>query len=384
MNTITIFDGSQFFETDTYNSGVPLVSKGTFEVSGDMVLRRDLTQLKTSELTVIDKDKVILPQDYIIFNFDGLNRVGKVFTVDRTFDITTLTFVFGADTHQMDIPLYGNPDFQYTIWNNRQAIKILVYRTSVDSTVISDGGNKSISSDTIFRQILRRSHLAEGYTSEALNTGQLVGFNIWLEDEGTLYPTPLPPIKIKLDDPYVNRSYLLKIGQDKMTRLRIYDSADAGIWRDYQLLTDGSIVENTIGPTDPWYHAFLYSAVHPDSVRPQRLSIKEAGNEEVLSLDYAKDIFYQSEYDNEIEIELPVDNPYFKLGAAGTSYGSETFAKDLLLGYPVTVYLPNSATTISTIVSGYEIQGGVMKIIFGLSRTRLTDVINNYINKDNQ
>ena len=105
------------------------------------------------------------------------------------------------------------------------------------------------------------------------------------------------------------------------------------------------------------------------------------------SLAFATDVFKQNEYDNEIEIELLEDNDIFTLDNGtpkNDSSGVIRSVVDTLLGRPVQVYLPGSGLYIDTVVSGYDIKEGRMKIIFGLTRTRLTDVINNYINGDNR
>ena len=130
------------------------------------------------------------------------------------------------------------------------------------------------------------------------------------------------------------------------------------------------------------------SYLAPDALLPQRFVIQEPRPEQVFDLEYATDIFRQNEYDNEIEIELPEINNYFKLNLDYDrfyEFGTleDIFTVDTLLGQKVQIYLPGSGVSVDSFVSGYEISNGVMKVIFGLARTRLTDVINNYLNKDN-
>lgn len=374
MNTITIFDGSTYYDANLLYP-IPVVFKGTYEVS-DYVIRRDITQLKTSEV-IITKENSIMPQDIILFNYDGLNRFGKVYSVETDGSASKVLFTYGADIHQMSINLHTQPSFAKAAFNNRQPIFLTftlldtgLHQLSTDDSILTV--------DTCARQILRRRQMYEsytlGYTSFSADT--VGAFVVKISD----YSSPeATEIKFRLDDPFIKKSYLLKIGQDKLTRLRLYNGADPRAWRDYQLLNDGSIVENTTVPTFVW-DDLTYAPINANSVRPQRLVMKDCTWEEAQDINYAKDIFSQSEYDNEIEIEIDESDPLFYLGSdLGNGYAS-----DSLLTRPVTIYLPGSSVSISTKVSGYEISKGVKKIIFGLARTRLTDVINNYVNKDNR
>ena len=392
MNIITIFSGSH---TPTGSSTV--ICKGDFEVAGDYILSRDLTQLKTSEVKVIDKDRVIEAQDIILFTHNNKVRFGKVFEVEKKLDVATIYFTYGIDSHQMELPFYlatqnldatGSPP----IFDNRQDLMLAVDKRYAGSYRITAPDN-FISIDTALRQYARRSHLAEEYSVTRDENYDVTRFLMLLTDfniggYNPEWTNPITgPLNIRLDDPYIQKSFLLKIGTDKMTRLRLHNQDNLAQYVDYQLLNDGSIVTNTTTATTPWYNEFSsLQAVNANAVKAQRFYIKEAPSDLYNNLEYAKDQFYQNEYDNEIEIEVPEDNPYFRLNTEdenGEMTAQGTLTVDTLLGRKVKVYLPDSDVFIDTFVSGYEISRGTMKIIFGLARSRLTDVINNFVNNDN-
>jgi len=392
MNTITIFNGKH---TPTLVN--VLEYKGDYEISGDFTLSRDLLNLKTSVVTIIDTTNNIIPQDIIVFQYENKTRFGKIYEVDREFDRSTLSFTYGMDSHQEEIPFMqswqnfsGRPYF-----DNRQDLQIEIkkYATGSLSLIAPDG---VLGIDVALRQFARRSFLAEQYSFIKSTADTRPLFMVRLTDEnvggyntGTSWDTPLENLTIRLDDPYIKSSYILKIGSDSMTRLRLYQEGNLADYEDYQRLNNGNVVIDSsfVGPIATWWEDYAaITPTHPDSILPQKFSVKVAPTADYQSLDYATDIFYQNEYDNEIEIELPEHNPYFSLtpdrGKFGV-YDRPYITIDTLLGRPTRVYLPNSDVYIDTIVSGYEISKGVMKIVFGLSRTRLTDVINTFINKDN-
>lgn len=386
MNTITIFSGSH---KPTASSIVEY--KGIFEIAKDFVLRRDLTQLRTSEITLVDKENIIREQDIIVFSYRNKTRFGKVYDIERNYDTTKLSFTYGMDIHQMEIPQNLLPH-QFSVnryFDNRQDIQVEFEKYGVGSRKVTtpDG---IISVDVAIRQLVRRDYFAEQYQIVRNVSGEVIRFKVRVTDENVggyqePEPTPpLPPINIRLDDPFIQKSYLLKIGSDKMTRLRLYNQDDVNMYVDYQLLNDGSIVVDTTTVTAPWHKEFTYETpINANAVTPQGLFMKNVAFDLYNSLDYAKDLFYQNEYDNEIEIEVSESNDIFKLYTDNMEWSSTYETYDTLLGRPANVYLPNSGLSIPTLVSGYEIQSGVIKIIFGLSRSRLTDIINNFVNKDN-
>lgn len=386
MNIITIFSGSH---KPTASSIVEY--KGTFEIAKDFVLRRDLMQLRTSEITIIDKDNIIRQQDIILFSYKGKNRFGKIFDIERNYDTTKLYFTYGMDSHQMEIPqnLLAHQFSNIRDFDNRQDLVVEFQKFGDGSrkVTVPDG---IISVDVAIRQLVRRSYFEEQYRIIKDVNGDITRFKIRVTDENvggyqTPVSIPLSELNIRLDDPFIQKSYLLKIGSDKMTRLRLYNQDDITFYEDYQLLNDGSIVTDTTTLTIPWDKEFSYETlINVNSVTPQRMFMKQVAFDVYNNLDYAKDLFYQNEYDNEIEIEVSESNPYFKLytdDLGWSEVGSPVY--DTLLGRPANVYLPNSSVFVKTVVSGYEISYGVMKIIFGLSRSRLTDIINNFVNNDN-
>ena len=388
MNTIIIFDGSQ---DGNITPVEPLSFRGEYPVVSPFNLRRDLVQLVTSTVDVLDTNKEIQPFDLIVFHYKERTRFGKVYEIERDGDVATLSFTYGADVHQTDVPLYANQPFDYAVFTNRQKLQLSFNTEDAAGTGEIAYEQPIMSVDVAARQLLRRRHMPELYVIQ-YDTGtklwKLLGVHI---DESLTYGL-YPPLKIRLDDPQILGSYVLKIGQDKMTRLRLYNSDNTAQYADYQLLNDGSIVVDTTAP-DPlwtpeqWYLEFDYIPTNPNSVRPQRYKMQTANADQWNSLAFATDVFKQNEYDNEIEIDLLEDNDLFALDKGtpqSQSYGSLTSVIDILLGRPVQVYLPGSGLYIDTIVSGYDIKEGRMKIVFGLTRTRLTDVINNYINGDNR
>ena len=397
MNTITIFDGAQT---------TLLVYKGTFEISSGFVLRRDLLQLKTSEVIVYDKENTIKPQDIVLFSYQGKMRFGKVYATENNYGVSKITFTYGIDVHQTEIPLfYAWVDFQDFECTNRQPLKLFMYddRETPLKKLSVLAPDKIMKADTILRQFARRDHYSEIYYGlrSLPDTHTYDFFRLDFSDyciSAANTPPVRPPyevIQIRLDDPDILSTYVLRIGQDKMTRLRLQDpDAEDSIssHADYQMLKDGTVVNDTADPLlylSYWSREFTdNSYLAPDALLPQRFVIQEPRPEQGFDLEYATDIFRQNEYDNEIEIELPEINNYFKLNLdydrfyeSGTL--EDIFTVDTLLGQKVQIYLPGSGVSVDSFVSGYEISNGVMKVIFGLARTRLTDVINNYLNKDN-
>ena len=388
MNTIIIFDGSQ---DGNILPPEPLLFRGEYAVVSSYELRRDLVQLTTSKVDVLDPNKEIRPFDLMAFHYKERTRFGKVYEIDRTGEVASLSFTFGADVHQMDVPLYANQPFDYVSFSNRQKMSLLFDLEAAAGTGEISYEQPVMSVDVAARQLLRRRHMAEGYYADYDEiTGAWKRLNIYIDESKTygLYQ----PLKISLNDPQILGSYVLKIGQDKMTRLRLYNSDNTAQYADYQLLNDGSIVVDTTAP-DPfwtpeqWYLEFDTTPTNPHSVRPQKYKMQTANADQWNSLAFATDVFKQNEYDNEIEIDLLEDNDLFALDNGtpqSQSYGSLLSVIDILLGRPVQVYLPGAGLYIDTVVSGYDIKEGRMKIVFGLTRTRLTDVINNYINGDNR
>ena len=388
MNTIIIFDGSQ---DGNITPPEPLSFRGEYPVVSPFNLRRDLVQLVTSKVDVLDTNKEIQPFDLIVFHYKERTRFGKVYEIERDGDVATLLFTYGADVHQMDVPLYANQPFDYAAFTNRQKFMLSFNTEPAAGTGEIAYEQPIMSVDVAARQLLRRRHMPELYVIQ-YDTGTKLWKDLWVHIDESLTYGLYPPLKIRLDDPQILGSYVLKIGQDKMTRLRLYNSDNTAQYADYQLLNDGSIVVDTTAP-DPfwppeqWFLEFDYTPTHPNSVRPQRYKMQTANADQWNSLAFATDVFKQNEYDNEIEIELLEDNGLFALDNGtpqSQSYGSLLSVIDILLGRPVQVYLPGSGLYIDTIVSGYDIKEGRMKIVFGLTRTRLTDVINNYINGDNR
>ena len=341
MNTITIFKGDK--EAKEY--------RGTYEVASEFVLSRDLMQLANSTVSVVDADREIQAQDIILFWFDELPRLGKVLEVDRSNDISTVQFAFGVDSHQTDIAFFDAVDLRSFSLSNRQALTVAIDTTGLSYAQHATAPDGVLTADVMFRQFMRRRPLTETY--------DIVNMTI----TATLIDSPTT-IPLRLDHPEISQSYILKIGSDKITRLVLYNQDDTTLFREYQLLNDGSTVDDT-------------GTISANSVLPQRLSIKTASADQYNSLAYAKDVFLQNEHDNEIEIEMPIDNSVFRLGIEGSGTTVDT-----LLGQMVQLYLPQSSLSISTSVSAYQIKGNIIKIVFGLSRSRLTDIINGYINKD--
>ena len=388
MNTIIIFDGSQ---DGNITPVEPLSFRGEYPVVSPFNLRRDLVQLVTSKVDVLDTNKEIQPFDLIVFHYKERTRFGKVYEIERDGDVATLLFTYGADVHQMDVPLYANQTFDYAVFTNRQKL-ILSFNTEDTAGTGEIAYEQPIMSvDVAARQLLRRRHMPELYIIQYDTSTKLWKMLSVHIDESLTYGL-YPPLKIRLDDPQILGSYVLKIGQDKMTRLRLYNSDNTAQYADYQLLNDGSIVVDTTAP-DPfwspgqWYLEFDSTPTHPNSVRPQRYKMQTANADQWNNLAFATDVFKQNEYDNEIEIELLEDNDIFTLNNGAPKQDSSGVIRsvvDILLGRPVQVYLPGSGLYIDTVVSGYDIKEGRMKIVFGLTRTRLTDVINNYINGDNR
>ena len=393
MNTITIFDGT----TNPVKGEYPSY-KGTFEISQDYVLRRDIAQLKTSTVKTHDPDNVIQPYDIIVFYYMDKPRWGKVYSVERDKGFATVEFTYGVDIHQIEIPVYSDQNWNGAIFNNRQHIRTYYLNTDINqgyttefSAKVARGNENTISTDTALRQFMRRRPHYEVYTGSGSSSyGFQIGVYDWVDGLYEGDPPQLDkiqPLKFRLDDPFIDSSYVLKVGQDKVTRMRIYasDSTPPGVaWSDYQLLNDGSIVLDTAGYITPWWDAFSTYPYNANAVEPQKFIVKEASEGMWASLDYAKELFAQNEYDNEIEFVVSEDNDLFRLDSDTADPMAQTNTCDWILGRPVEVYLPNSAMYLNTIISGYEISGGKKKIILGLTRTRLTDVINNYINGDNR
>ena len=368
IDYINIFEGN-------YTAGATwakAVYRGSYKCSGDFILKRDLTQLVQSEINVIDDTKSIQPFDIIEFWFQDLRRFGRVVNVEREDNVTRLTFIYGMDTHTNEIELFdGTDDFRNFYYDNNQAIAVtsyLDYVTNPQYPVETDG---VLGVDVILRQMARRRYVQEVYVGSFLTEFFSIMSVDMLDDDIT---------KLRLDDKRLGKIDTLRIGRDKITRLVLYDSSDTNNYQSYQLmkepLPDGSMdIQAVDGDGKSYYVEATYQT-------PQIIKIQTASTENYLDLDYAKDIFRQNEYDNEIIISIPIDNNLFSVGYLGSWEWYDNVTIDTLLGKKYELYYPDTDTSIVTRVSAYEIDNTMMKITFGMTRTRLSDILNKVINKD--
>ena len=369
IDYINIFEGS-------YTDGgalAQLVYRGSYKCAGDFVLRRDLTQLVKSEARVIDDNKSIQPFDIIEFWFQDLRRFGRVVDVEREDNVTKLTFIYGMDSHTNDFEVFNNrKDFRSFYYDNHQAIAVSSHLDNVTNpqyTVETDG---VLGVDVILRQMARRRYVQEVYIGDFISDGFFSITSVDMLDDSIT--------KLRLDDKRLGKVDTLRIGRDKITRVVLYDNEDTTHYQSYQLmkepLPDGSMDIQAVSGDGRSY--IMYDTYQS----PQILKVQTASTDNYLDIDYAKDIFRQSEYDNEIVISVPIDNDLFSLGYLGIWETYDNVTIDTLLGKKYELYYPDTDISVVTRVSAYEIDNTMMKITFGMTRTRLSDILNKVINKD--
>lgn len=339
--------------------------RGTYRCSEDFVLRRDLVQITKSTITVVDVNNTIQPQDLIIFWFQEALRIGKVLHIDRKQAMATLSFVYGIDSHLNEIEFFSNPDIREFTYDNKQSLIVSSYLPDITTPQYFIAPDGVLGVDVGLRQLLRRRHLQENYSTD----GENLYISITTVEDADV-------LNIRLDDARISSNKILKIGSDTFTRLVLYDTDNLSNYQAYQMLTDaqadGSM--NIIAVNGNGYNY----TIDGNYYLPTITRIDEVSSTEYNNLDYAKDLFRQSEYDNEIIIKVPINNNLFVIGGKYTS----NITIDGLLGQEYNIYLPDSDISIKTCVSAYEYSAGFLTITFGMARTRLTDIINKYINKD--
>lgn len=339
--------------------------RGTYRCSEGFVLRRDLVQLTKSSIAVVDVNNTIQPQDLIVFWFQEALRIGKILHIERNQSISTLSFVYGIDSHLNEIEFFNSPDIREFTYNNNQSLSVNSYLPKITTPQYFIAPDGVLGVDVGLRQLLRRRHLQETYSTD----GENLYISITTVEDADV-------LNIRLDDARISSNKILKIGSDTFTRLVLYDTDNLSNYQAYQMLTDaqadGSM--NIIAVNGNGYNY----TIDGNYYLPTITRIDEVSSAEYNNLDYAKDLFRQSEYDNEIIIKVPINNNLFVIGGKYTS----NITIDGLLGQEYNIYLPDSDISIKTCVSAYEYSAGFLTITFGMARTRLTDIINKYINKD--
>lgn len=347
MNYITVYDGA---------SGK---FKGDFAYSMDSLeLVRDLTQIKTSKIKVSDPEKIIKAQDLLSFLFGNGLRWGKIKTATYNQSTCDISFAFGADSHQVEIFTPYITDSEPRIYrvDNKQDLTVS-YEPKMEN-IAPIAPDFILDYDTIFRQFMRRRPHLEVYSFKNI-------FITPFDFSGS--ETTISSIQnIRLDNPVIMKDMVFEVADDRMTWIVLIDknTPQGGHYREYEMLTDGSIVRNATG------------IMGVNSIRPQIIKFFQVEREEADSLEYATSLFRQQEYQNEIEIEMPLDNNIINIYGEIGKYGYTNKLVDDVLGRNVRLFLPNSTSYIDSMISGYEIKRGVLKIIFGLTRTRLTDILN--------
>ena len=369
IDYINIFEGN-YTDGGTFAQAI---YRGSYKCARDFVLRRDLTQLVKSEVRVIDDTKSIQPFDIIEFWFQDLRRFGRVVDVEREDNVTKLTFIYGMDSHTNDFEVFNNhEDFRNFYYDNHQAIAVTSYLDNVTNPQYLVETDGVLGVDVILRQMARRRYVQEVYKGKFNSNGFFSIMSVDMLNDDTT--------KLRLDDKRLGKVDTLRIGRGKITRLVLYDSEDTTHYQSYQLmkepLPDGSMDIQAVRGNGRSY------TMYDTYQSPQVLKIQKASTDVYTDLEYAKDIFRQNEYDNEIIINIPIDNDLFSLGYLGSWEYYYDVTIDTLLGKKYELYYPDTDTSIVTRVSAYEIDNTMMKITFGMTRTRLSDILNKVINKD--
>lgn len=304
------------------NNTVIFNNKGEFKgdfTYANFAFKRDLTSRTKSEITIYDEKNVIAKNDIMYLIFGTLEWLCIISEVKEDRNIKKISFYINCDIFENEVLLKTNSlaNFNLTETNN-SAVSISIRETDNVTTT-----NNFLNFDTLVRQSMRKSPKEEVVNELSLS----------------IIPSSDQVYFIRLDDPEIN-VLIEEYANDTWNKLTLY-SEDLNSKKSYYFDANGNLVTN----------ASTLNYVIP------KYEIVENWNDS----SYAISQFKQQEYANKLEIEVPIDNNLFALQL-----------NNKIMGRKVQIITKNNASY-TTIISGIEIKDTVkMKVVFGLTRTKLT------------
>lgn len=292
--------------------------KGDFTYS-NFSFKRDLTSRTKSEISIYDEKNIIAKNDIMYLIFGNLVWLCLICDIKEDKNIKKISFYINYDIFENEVLLLNNSLSNFNLTEtNDSAVSLNVIESGAVTTT-----NNFLNFDTLVRQSMRKSPKQEVVNEFSVS--------IIESNEATYF--------IRLDDPEI-QILVEEYANDTWNKLTLY-SEDLSNFNDYYFDSNGNLVPD---------------ASTLDYVIPKYEKVENWNDSS-----YAISQFKQQEYANKLEIEIPIDNNLFALQL-----------NNQIMGRKVEIITKNNIN-FTTIISGIEITDTVkMKVIFGLTRTKLT------------
>lgn len=290
----------------------------------EFIPRGDITQPVTSDVKISQKTKV--KQGDIWYIPDTYPLSGTVAEIDTNIytNDQIVSLYVGSDVYTNDVLMPTNSIVPNLSDNNSQA-----YTVNVQGNSSVTGVDYLMGIDTITRQLMRLEPC----------------LRIMDKDSCTVQTDPEPEnVKFRLDDPIISVENIY-FAEDRFNVLTLYNRENLSQSTTYYMSVDGTI-----------------STTLDTSFLHRKMSMIVEPNE--YNLAYASSTLKSQGYNNEIEFTIPSDNDIGLLH------------DETLLGKKVTIYI-EGYPPLESIISAYSMPSyNKIRIVVGLSRSRMTDYLN--------